>query len=78
MQKEEIERRQYIENKVQTYVKTLCGQNEKLKEFIKKEIPDIEKVNKFLDNLKYENGVTGTEGEEEEEYDEEQEEEDEL
>ena len=33
MLKEEIERRQYIENKVQTYVKTLCGQNERLKEW---------------------------------------------
>jgi len=77
--KEEIERRQYIENKVQTYVKTLCGQNERLKEFIKTEAPDTEKVNKFLDNLQYENGTTGAEAEEEEEeYDEEQEGEDEL
>lgn len=75
MLKEEIERRQYIENKVQTYVKTLCGQNERLKEFIKTEAPDTEKVNKFLDNLQYENGTTGAEAEEEEEeYDEEQEE----
>lgn len=64
---------------MQTYVKTLCGQNERLKEFIKKEAPDPEKVSKFLDNLQYENGATGTEGEEEEEeYDEEQEGEDEL
>lgn len=79
IQKEEIERRQYIENKVQTYVKTLCGQNERLKDFIKKEAPDTDKVNKFLENLQYENGATGTEGEEEEEeYDEEQEGEDEL
>ena len=75
MLKEEIERRQYIENKVQTYVKTLCGQNERLKEFIKTEAADTEKVNKFLDNLQYENGTTGAEAEEEEEeYDEEQEE----
>jgi len=64
---------------VQTYVKTLCGQNERLKEFIKQEVSDTEKVDKFLDNLRYENGTTGAEAEEEEEeYDEEQEGEDEL
>jgi hypothetical protein len=64
---------------VQTYVKTLCGQNERLKAFIKTEAPDAEKVNKFLDNLQYENGTTAAEAEEEEEeYDEEQEGEDEL
>ena len=41
---EEIDRRQFIEKKVQTYVKTLCGQNEKLKEIIRQEVSDTNRA----------------------------------
>lgn len=61
---EEIERRQFIEKKVQTYVKTLCGQNEKLKKMIKEELPDRQKV--LLQSVQ----LQAEESENEEEYEE--------
>lgn len=47
---EEIDRRKYAENTVQQFVKTLCNQNEKCKDFIRDQI-DENKVEKFFKTL---------------------------
>ena len=68
-QKEEIERRQFVEKKVQTYVKSLCDQNEKCKDFLKNNLPDQSKVDKFLLSLQLPSGKQESEESEEEESD---------
>lgn len=51
---EEVQRRQYMEEKVQQYVKSLCLQNERCKKFIREEMEE-EKGNEFLQSLRIEN-----------------------
>lgn len=49
---EEIERRKYLEKKVQGYVKSLCQQNQMCKQFIKDNFEeDDETVLQLLDTL---------------------------
>ena len=50
-QSEEIERRQFVEKKVQTYVKTLIDQNSKCKQFIQDQVQDQTAKAKFLQSL---------------------------
>ena len=50
---EEIERRKFIEKKVQTYVKSLCDQNQKCKQFIETNVPDKNKSEKFILGLQH-------------------------
>lgn len=50
-QEQEISRRQFIETKVQTYVKSLCTQNEKCKKFITDEVEDKQKAKMFLQKI---------------------------
>lgn len=53
---EEIDRRVFLEKKVQGHVKGLCTQNEMLKEFVQDladeaEGDEADRIEKFLDNL---------------------------
>ena len=48
---DELDRKAFLEKKIQNYVKTLCDQNEKCKTFISQEVEDEEKVEKFFESL---------------------------
>ena len=49
---EEIDRRKYLDKKVQTYVRCLCEQNEKCKQFIIDNFEDEDgEIQEFLDSL---------------------------
>lgn len=53
--KDEIERRKYLEKKVQAYVRVLCHQNQKCKEFLEDNFEDEDgSIAEFLDGLKLE------------------------
>lgn len=59
---EEIDRRKYLEKKVQTYVRCLCQQNQRCKEFIQENFEDDDgMIEQFLESLKLDNMETSTE-----------------